>query len=693
MLLGVVIAVVQMRLVTASIDTGTVLNSFRPESAFGGCIDGQDKGDVARSFLPENVKLMRTAGLRSLSYRLRTELACEAFHWNPRGTWSDPARQCGYWISNKESPSPILEAYGYRLPRRGDTIDQANNDGYSRLDDGSLNTFWKSNPYLDPAYSKDLESEHPQWVLVDLGHPAKVNTLIIYWAEPYAVRYRVEFWLGDNNQKGADADGSWEPACRLNDHGRGGTETVALECRARVRFIRLCLLKSSHTAPPTDYPDPRDSMGFAIREIELGRTHHGRFQDEIVHCQSNSQTVFYTSSTDPWHSASDMDPNVEQPGFDLMSQSGLTNGQPVLVPVPALYDTPENAAAEISYLKSRGVKLRGIEIGEEPDGQCVTAEDYACLYTQFARAIRKVEPEVPIGGPSFQSTELDYLAWPEGPSTGLWITKCLAFLHAHKAADLFQFLSFEWYPFDEIRGDPERQLQEAPLLLRDALQRLIEGAGAQIPRVLSEYGYSAFAAPQEVDLPGAILNLDSVGEFLEMGGDAAYLYGYVANTPIAERYGLYGNLMMFEADKSGAARFKLPTYYAARMMTEDWCSDESSLHSLVRVSLSGRENKKLSAYAVRRPDGKSALLVLNKSKDSSCQLRIEQNGRPWNEVQAVQYSPKNYKWLAEEENSRPDFSDPPERFAQRGSLTLPPFSITVVTPGGSHPSSREAGTN
>lgn len=678
MLLGLVLAVVQARLVTASIDTGTVLNTFRPDSAFGGCVDGQDNGDVARTFLPENIRLMRSAGLQSLAYRLRTELACEAFHWNPNGTWSDQEHQCGYWVSSTESTSPILKAYGYRLPRRGDTIDQANNDSYSRLDDGSLDTYWKSNPYLDPAYTKEPESEHPQWVLLDLGRPAKADTLIIHWADPYAVRYRIECWLGDNSQKGADADGAWQPACPSIDHGRGGTEAIPLRIKTRIRFLRIWLLKSSHTSVMANHADPRDSMGFAIREIKLGLTRRGRFTDEIVHRPNNRQTVFYTSSTDPWHRASDLDPNVEQPGFDLVNQSGLTGGKPLLVPVPALFDTPENAAAEISYLKKKGIKMRGIEIGEEPDGQCVTPEDYASLYIQVARAIRKVDLGVPIGGPSFQSTELDYLAWPEGPSNELWITKFRACLRAHNSAGLHQFLSFEWYPFDDIRRDPERQLLEAPLLLRNALQRLAHGAGSQIPKVLSEYGYSAFAAPQEVDLPGAILNLDTVGKFLEMGGNAAYLYGYSPNTPITERYGLWGNLMMFQANKSGVARYKLPTYYAARMMTRDWCGEESSDHNLVRVTLSGPEHHKLSAYAVSRRDGTTALLILNKSKNTSARLHVAQNGHAWDEIQAVQYSPKEYRWKADEENSRPEFSEPPERFTQRGALTLPPFSITVA---------------
>src|ERR1700694_5243484 len=72
--------------VTISIRPGHPANRFIPARAFGAGIDGHGKGETDRQLQPDNIREMLSAGLRSLTYRLRTELAIDAWHWNPRGT-------------------------------------------------------------------------------------------------------------------------------------------------------------------------------------------------------------------------------------------------------------------------------------------------------------------------------------------------------------------------------------------------------------------------------------------------------------------------------------------------------------------------------------------------------------------------------------------------------------------------------
>src|SRR5207249_11110391 len=359
--------------VSATVTTDHCVNKCIPTKSLGGGIDGHERGECARILSDKNITEMLSAGLGPLTYRLRTELAGEVWHWNPRGTWSDSVHQCGYWTSDDSLGEPINVSYGYHLPRRGNTIDQANDDGYSRIADGDEESFWKSKPYLDSHFTGEPDDAHPQWVVIDLGASKPVNALRIHWAVPYAKRYRVEYWPGEDPMHlHADDDDDWQPFARGNvDDAHGDDQLIRLADRPRpTRFVRIVVNRSSGTsAEPSD--DVRDRVGFAIREIELGHIDgYGRFRDNVRHAANrHRQTVIYVSSTDPWHRAEDIDFIVDQPGLDFILRSKLTNNLPVLVPVGVLYDTPENAVAEINYLLRRSYRLEGIESGEEPDGQ------------------------------------------------------------------------------------------------------------------------------------------------------------------------------------------------------------------------------------------------------------------------------------------------------------------------------------
>ena len=153
------------------------VNRFVPTHTLGAALDGHEKGEIDKMLSRRNIRQMLTAGLKPLSYRLRTELAVEDWHWNAKGAWSEPHVKQGYWTSSSKINGTISLSYGYRLPRRGSTTDQANEDNYSRLDDGKAETFWKSNPYLDQHFTGEQNSKHPQWVVIDLEKEKSIDSI------------------------------------------------------------------------------------------------------------------------------------------------------------------------------------------------------------------------------------------------------------------------------------------------------------------------------------------------------------------------------------------------------------------------------------------------------------------------------------------------------------------------------------
>jgi hypothetical protein len=687
--------------ISATVDVAVdrPLRSFSPEQAIGAALDGREAGETAQIYTRPNLRAMAAAGLGEVSYRLRTELGVQTWHAGSSGRWSEAARREGYWTSSgRPSGGSPKVSWGYRLPRRGDTIDQADDNGYSRLDDGSRQTFWKSNPYLDSHFTREPDGVHPQWVLIDLGRVRPVDALRIAWAQPYATRFNIQRYVGPSAvMLAGHPPGYWRDFPRGSFSGRPGEQTLRLASTpVPARFVRVLMYASSHTVVPGSH-DVRDRLGYAIGELYVGTlAPHGELRDLLVHRPSKDQTIVYTSSTDPWHRLIDRNPGYEQPSFQTVVHSGLTHGRPLLVPVPVLYGTPANAVAELKYLRALHVPIRGVELGEEPDGQLAAPEDYGALYVQFARAIHRALPDLPIGGPSLQTSVPDWLYWPDAHGDRSWTHRFLDYLRAHRAIGLLSFFSFEWYPYDNVCAAPGPQLAGASNLLTRtlALQRA-HGLPANLPVYISEYGYSAFAGQDEVDLPGALLNADTVGTFLADGGATAYLYGYEPDVLIqeSESCDTWGNLVLIQSDSEHHALHRLATFWETQMLTHDWVLPGDGEHTLYATSSNATDSaghELVRAYAVRRPDGRVSLLLLNVSPSQPYNISVRLTERSAGSIssrslegplQMWQLSVADYRWKPGGASGHPVRDLPPAHAVlPSGSsvMRLPPYSITVV---------------
>jgi F5/8 type C domain. len=524
----------------------------------------------------------------------------------------------------------------------------------------AIPTFWKSNPYLHGR---------PQWIAVDLGSAHPVDSIAIVWSEPHALDYEVQWWEGKDPIAEPD-HGRWVAFSSGGVHdARGGTIRTSLEARPRtVRWIRVWMTRASGTAlRPSD--DPRDREGFAVAEISVGV--NGR--DWIRHSPSHTeQSVVWVSSTDPWHRAIDRDPSMEQPGLDRVLRSGLTRRLPMLTPVAILYGTPEDAAAEVRFLNRRGAGSGGIEMGEEPDGQQVSPEDYAALYVRWAAAIRAVDPSRAMGGPALQSTRDRVSYWPDGSGRTAWMGRFVDALREAGQLSAFGFFSFEWYPVDDVCRDPSLSLRRAPAMLREVLAGWrSEGVPTNIPWVASEYGWSSYAAREEVDMTAALFNTAFLADFLSLGGGAAYFYGLEPEVLIREsaKCPSYGNLLLFVADAKHRIIAPVAAYHAARLLTQRWLAT-AGMHELLEVR--GAPDG-VRAWAVRRPDQSLSLLLVN---DSNRNSNVELSGMTM--TQASQFSSREYAWKSAGAKGRPLRSKPPRAFHPGRTVQLPGPSITVI---------------
>ena len=249
-----------------------VVNKFSPLYALGSTVDRVPSNATDMFLRPDQVKQILSAGWGAISYRQNTDLFVQAWHWNPKGTWSDSSGK-GYFVGDSTPTKKMIRhSYGYSLPHRGFTRNSGTEfDGFSRLDDGNVNTYWKSNPYLTKAFTGEDDSLHPQWVVIALDKKQEVNAIRIAWAEPYAQAYEVQYWVGDGDAMDEQDKGQWKTFVSGNvKNGKGGTPTLGLASSpVSTKFIRILMTQSSNTCDTHGSSDSRNCVGYAIRELYL----------------------------------------------------------------------------------------------------------------------------------------------------------------------------------------------------------------------------------------------------------------------------------------------------------------------------------------------------------------------------------------------------------------------------------------
>ncbi len=604
-------------------------NQFVPNQTLGAGVDRIPVAAIDANMVPSALEKALASGWQPVTYRQNTELAVEAWHWNPQGTWSDP-NGTGYFTGSNTPGNAIRYSYGYELPHRGFTRnDGTGNAGFSRLTDGDLNTYWKSNPYLAQKFTGENDALHPQWVVIDLSQVQQIDSIRIAWAQPYATHYIVQYWTGPEDPIKSPTRGAWQTAASAKiTNGKGGTETIRLAPKPLpIRFVRILMTESSNTCDSHGSSDPRNCAGYAIRELYLGTTtKDGAFHDVARHTPDQEQTTTYCSSVDPWHEPSNLGNTREaQMGLDLFFTSGVTRGLPAMVPVAILYDTPENAAAELAYLKKRGYPVSYVEIGEEADGQYAMPEDYAALYIQWATALHRVDSSLKLGGPSFQGVNRDIEVWPDADGNTSWLGRFLDYLKQHNRLSDLAFFSFEHYPYDPCRV-PWGSLYDEPELVSHIMQIWRDdGVPANIPMFITEGNLSSGASETYMDIFAALWLGDYVGSFLNSGGKGLYFFHYL---PLQMEHGCNdspGTFGMFTVDANYQVQQNLSQYFAAQLINFEWVEPGGGEHRVFPAESGiddGAGHALITAYALERPDGEWSLMLVNRDQENSHKVQI-----------------------------------------------------------------------
>jgi hypothetical protein len=667
--------------------------SFDPDLALGTSVDILQANHFDAVYSDPNLKESLSAGWGPITYRLNTELTIADWHWNPNGTWSDPAHQSGYFIGTAELKDPIRQSFGYSLTHRGNTRSDASADKFSRLTDGDPATYWKSNPYLTKKFTAEEDSLHPQWIVVEFDVPEDISAIRIDWANPYARKYVVQYWSGENAFE-RPINGIWMafPSGDVTN-GQGGATTLRLApSSVKTKFLRILMTESSNTCDTHGSDDPRNCVGYAVNEIYAGNLNSaGKFIDLIRHTPGQSQTSTMTSSMDPWHTATDIEPTRIQTGLDLFFTSGITNKLPAMIATSLIYATPEDSANELAYLEKRGYPISYVEIGEEPDGKKTMPEDYAALYLQWATALHRVDPQLKLGGPIFEGFNEDLLVWPDARGRTSWLGRFVDYLKEHGRINELAFVSYEHYPFPPCEGSWS-DLYREPELVSHILRVFREdGVPPNVPLMITESNLSWGLTAEMTDNFAALWLADNAGSFLASGG-AVFYHSPIQPEPLrpgCHGWSTYGN---FVANEKLAISQHTSQYFASRLINIDWIKHGAGMHQLAPASADVTDeagHALITAYPAKRPDGDWSLMLINKDPTNAHEVKIEFAAMDAKSSQhfagpiaMTTFGAEQYVWHPDGAKSHADPDGPPATSTLTAKpdakFTLPKASVTVL---------------
>jgi len=676
--------------VTVDTDPEHILNRFDPDQALGSSIDVLSKYDIDKVYTPHILQKSLSAGWGPITYRNNTELRMAAWHWTENGTWSDAQHKSGYFTGSTDLKDPTRYILAYALPHRGFAT-----SGDAPVPGPNL-TYWKSNPYLTQKFTRESDSLHPQWVVVDLREPQAISAIRVNWAQPYAKKYKVEYWVGtDALDFDGGPRGTWQafPSGTVND-SHGDASTLQLSpTPVTTQFVRILMTESSNTCDEHGSSDVRNCVGYAIDTIRLGTVDpSGDFSEVSSDASGDKARTFTASSIDPWHSAADAraDGNYQHTGFDLFFTSGITNHLPATIPVTMLYGTPEDAAAQIAYLKKRGYPIGYIELGEEPDGKHAMPEDYGALFLQWATALHKVDPSLKLGGPIFEGVNEDIRVWPDAQGRTSWMGRFIDYLKAHDRLSDLAFVSFEHYPFAPCTIT-WKSLYEEPQLMKHILQVWRDdGVPKGVPLMVTENHLAAQLTGPMTTIFAALWLADNVGSFFE-GGGAVFHHSPIQPQGLQSSCLGWASWSNFVSDPEYNIKGYTSPYWSARMINLEWAQHRSGIHEMFPSSTDIKDsdgNIVVTSYALRRPDGNWSLMLVNRDESSAHSVRVRFNTRNGNAVAfrgavtQVTFGNEQYVWRDEGPDSFADPDGPPVasvvNATSETTYNLPKASITVL---------------
>ena len=181
-----------------------------------------------------------------------------------------------------------------------------------------------------------------------------------------------------------------------------------------------------------------------------------------------------------------------------------------------------------------------------------------------------------------------------------------------------------------------------------------------------------------------------MGSFFEAGG-AAFFHSPIQPEPVSRGchgWATWGN---FIADRDLKIRGYTSQYFAGRLVNLEWVKHGSGVHQMFRAQCGAKDDaghRLVTAYAVKRPDGDWALMLVNRDQSNAHRISIEFSGGNAHGglhlaggVRMATFGSEQYVWHSDGLNSSASPDGPPVvtnvAAGQDTIFTLPKASVSV----------------
>jgi hypothetical protein len=224
-----------------------------------------------------------------------------------------------------------------------------------------------------------------------------------------------------------------------------------------------------------------------------------------------------------------------------------------------------------------------------------------------------------------------------------------------------------------------------------------DGLPPNVPMFITEVNIAWKSGESFVDTFGALWLADFTGAFFTSGGDGLYYFHYL---PLGVSRGCnssMGTFGMFSLVDIINYQINQPTsqYFASQLINLEWVQPGNGKHTVYPANADVSDpvgHTLVTAYAVQRPDGQWALMIINKDQENSHPVRIEFGDKASRKsssfsgpVDVVTFGSEQYQWHAAPLTPSGGWAAPdgPALKSQivadtNTTYTLPKASVTVL---------------